>query len=189
MKRTWMMVAAATAVTTMSFAGAAQADPAPTVGYIAEIGTARVVEGSTGWVELPVTLNEAAPAGGLCFNVLVGADGDSARLNEDYLDFVTSVVRIRAGATSAVVAIPILDDLEPEFDKVLTVSLVAASCAGIGEPSVSVEVAKAGGVVLVDNDDLPLTGTSTDMVWFAIALAGLGAGLVIAARARRTRAL
>lgn len=187
MKRTWMIAAAAAAVTTVGFAGTAQADPAPTATYTAEIGTARVVEGSTGWVELPVTLSEPAPEGGLCFDVTVGADGDSARLNQDYLDFVASVVRIRGGATSAVVAIPILDDLEPEFDKVLTVSLLPASCAGLGEPAVAVEVAKAGGLVLVDNDDLPMTGTSTDMVWFAVALAGIGAGLVVAARARRTR--
>ena len=176
-----LILAAGAAAGTIAWAPVAHAE-SPT--YTVSVGSASVTEGDSAAAVVSLTLNQAAPAGGLCFAVTIGAPSDSATAGEDYVAQADQVVSIAEGSTTGTVSVPIVDDLEPELDKVFTVSVAPTACGGSHAPAPAVTVTNDGTVNLADNDALPDTGVSVGYGWAGLGLLGAGVTALMASRRR-----
>lgn len=177
------LAAAALAAGALAWAPAAHASE----GYVVSIGSATVIEGAAPTASVPLTLNSVAPVGGLCFKVVLGHEGDSAREDNDFIAQTGQSVTFAAGSSSAIVQVPIVDDLEAELDQSFTVSVSQADCEGPSSAVDSVDTTSTGRVTVLDNDALPQTGASTGLAWVGLGALGLGAlGLVGSRRRQRT---
>lgn len=156
-------------------------------GYVVTVGSVTVVEGSVPTASVPLSLNEVAPVGGLCFKVVLGHEGDTAREDNDFVAQTGQSVTFAAGSSSAIVQVPIVDDLEAEIDQSFTVSVSQVDCEGPSAAVGQVDTTSTGRVTVLDNDMLPQTGASAGLAWVGVAALGLGAlGLVGSRRRQRT---
>lgn len=154
--------------------------------YVVTVGSVTVNEGAQPTASVPLSLSEVAPSGGLCLRVTVGTEGDSARVDNDYIAQPGQWVAISAGDSSATALVPIIDDLEAEVEQAFTVSVSRVDCVGVTDFAGSVDTSDTGQVTVLDNDALPLTGGSVGLVWAALGLLGLG-GIAVGTARRRAR--
>lgn len=177
-----MILTAGVAAGALAWAPSAHAADGLTV----NVGSTTITEGASGMARVPITLSAPAPSGGVCLSVVVGRAGDSARENNDYV-FAGSLVTLAEGETASSFIIPIVDDLEPELVKTISVDVNQVDCPGArSAAAVQVQSQGVGTVTVLDNDDLPETGGSATLVWYGLGSLALG-GAVVAAGRRRQR--
>jgi len=154
-------------------------------GLTVTVGSATITEGASGMARVPLTLSAAAPVGGICLSVAVGGSGDSARENDDYV-WAGSLITMAEGETTSSVLIPIVDDLEPELAKTISVNVQQIECPGArSAASVQVQSLGVGTVTVLDNDNLPETGGSASLAWYGLGSLALGAAVMAAGRRRQ----
>ncbi len=100
-------------------------DTTPT--YKLTPNTATVAEGSS--ATFTVTLSEAAPSGGIAFNITYGYTGANAASAAD-LTNPPATVTVAANATTATLTINTATDLLDEDDETLTVTIAPATVTG-----------------------------------------------------------
>lgn len=177
-----LILTAGLAAGAMAWAPAAHASED---GITVSVGSIRVVEGDNGTARIPLTLSAPAPVGGVCLAVTVGGSGDSAVQSSDYL-WAGGVVTVAAGQDSATVQIPLVDDLDPEATKTISVDVRQIACPGAVSASViHVQSNGKGTVTILDNDDLPETGGSATLAWYGLGSLAVGAAALLATRRQR----
>lgn len=177
-----MILTAGLAAGAMAWAPAAHASED---GITVSVGSITVVEGDTGTARVPLTLSAPAPAGGVCLAVSVGGSDDSAVQSDDYL-WAGGLVTVPAGQDSASVQIPLVDDLDPEATKTISVDVRQVPCPGAASASViRVQSLGKGTVTILDNDDLPVTGGSATLAWCGLGSLAVGATVLLATRRRQ----
>jgi hypothetical protein len=140
-----LVPAAALALTTIAYGGAATADEPPSL----NVGDVTIVEGSGGTVntmKFPITLSDPAST-----DVVVqwSISAGSAQAGADYVALKKpKVTKIRAGKTAAFAAVKVVPDLVDEGDEGFTVVVdsIVSGDAALGSKSVGT------GTVLDDDD-------------------------------------
>lgn len=177
------VAAAALAAGALAWAPSAHASE----GYVVTVGSVTVTEGAAPTASVPLSLSQVAPDGGLCLKVVLGHEGDSAREDNDFVAQSGQSVTFASGSSSAIVQVPIVDDLEAEVEQSFTVAVAQVDCVGTSAVVGPVDTTSTGHVTVLDNDALPQTGTSTGLAWVGLGALGLGAlGLVGSRRRQRT---
>ena len=122
-------------------------DSAPTI----SIADAQVTEGDSGQATAMVTVNLSQVSGLAISADVAAADGTATTADGDY-ETVPATVTIPAGAQSAVIAIPINGDADPEADEVFTVTLSNPTFAVAGDMTADVTIVNDDGPIISITD-------------------------------------
>ena len=168
-------------------AGVARADSTPPAISV-QIADVPVFEGFQSFVDVPITLSAPAPAGGLCLQITTGGPHDSAVRFTDYRDAMLEL-QFAAGGTQATARFVILDDAVVEDDKLFQVDAAPINCDGSPGPgAIAVDTSDTGTVTILDNEEMPASGSGSTLT--VVGAAALGFGLVAVGSTkvrRRTR--
>lgn len=147
-------------------------DTAPTI----SIADTRVTEGDSGasTAMVPVTLSEVS---GLAITAQVSAtDGTATTADSDY-GTVPATVSIPAGAQTALIAIPINGDGDPEADEVFTVTLSNPDFATLGDMTADVTIVNDDGPIISITDATVTEGAQGGSVMATLTVSLSEAGM------------
>ena len=174
------------------WAGAAHANPPSS--WVVTIGDLEVTEGLDPTAMVPVTLDQPAPAGDLCLEIMLGTGaGDTATATRDYQSPTIQLV-FQPGNTQGAALIPILADKVLEPDETFTVAAIQIACTPGGALLANVDTSDVGVVTIHDGDNtgsdggggtLPGTGSGASGMLTLWALALLGVGSLALGTSRR----
>ncbi len=149
-----VVVTAADGATAKTYTLTTTTDPVPKHYSLSPAATAAEGESAA----LTITLDEAAPAGGVEFTVSAGYGGSATATSND-VGSITSPATVAEGKSTLEIAIPTVDDDVDEDDETFTVTISAAT-AGWGKEDTGKDTAT---ITITDDDTAGVTLTPTTL--------------------------